>query len=270
MSGPSSPPRIITADWLNGLLREERATFLRGDWARQMQAWAASHTTFLRWTRRTLLHTISVNNGTMFFLRLGDKLFGVTAAHVYNEYIAHKRRSGNSIFCHVGNLEFDPVARLAGIGSDDAVDIATFSFSWEELRQLGKQAILGEPWPPPIPEVGQAVYLSGFPGSLRLWSWRRELSFAIYSGVNPINRVDEHSITVVLDRAFWVSSEGEQLPPEIRDIGGMSGGPLLLPLDRGNGEWSLTLAGVISNGAFGAIVHATPAHCISEDGSVRS
>ena len=60
----------------------------------------------------------------------------------------------------------------------------------------------------------------------------------------------------------------DELPPELSDIGGISGGPLLLPLEGNNGEWNLVLAAVISNGAFGAIVHATRAAFINEDGRV--
>lgn len=268
MNSSIEPPPHITAEWLNRLSVEERARFLQGDWSRRMQDWAASHTTFLRWTRRTLLGTPKVSNGSVFFLRFGDNLFAVTAAHVYEGYLADKKKAPRDIVCHVGNLPFDPEARLSGIGSAKTIDIATFSLTWDELHQIGKQSVQGSPWPPPVPTVGQAVFLSGFPGALRFWTGARALSFALYSGLNPVERVDERVVTCVLDRAFWVGTAGERLPPELSDIGGVSGGPLLLPLERNNGEWSLALAAVISNGAFGAIVHATPARFINEDGSV--
>jgi hypothetical protein len=266
---PSSPAQI-TANWLNSMSVSQRAEFLRGGWAHSMQEWAASHTTFIRWTRRTLLGTQKVSNGSVFFLRLRDKLFAVTAAHVYEGYLADKKKSPRHIVCHIGNLLFDPEARLVSFGSSQAIDIAIFSVTWDELRAVGKQAVVGAPWPPPIPKVGQAVFLTGFPGTLRLWTSNRELSFAMYSGLNPVERVDDQFVTCVLDRAFWVGSEGERLPTELTDIGGISGGPLLLPLEGNNGEWNLVLAAVISNGAFGSIVRATRAGLIDEDGSVTS
>jgi hypothetical protein len=267
-SDPVKPPAQITAEWLNNLSAAHRAEFLQGDWARWMHGWAASHATFLRWTRRTLLGTQKVSNGSIFFLSFGDKLFAVTAAHVYEGYLRDKSKAPRHIICHIGNLPFNPEERLVGLGSSKTVDIATFSLAWDELRQIGKQSVMGSPWPPPVPKIGQAAFLSGFPGILRIWVGRRELSFAMYSGLNPIDRVDERLVTCVLDRAFWVGSAGERLPPELSDIGGISGGPVLLPLERNNGEWSLTLAAVISQGAFGAIVHATHARFINEDGAV--
>jgi hypothetical protein len=92
----------------------------------------------------------------------------------------------------------------------------------------------------------------------------------MYSGLNPVNRVDDQFVTCVLERAFWVGAGGERLPPDLTNIGGISGGPLLLPLEGNNGEWNLTLAAVISDGAFGAIVHATRTGFIDEDGSITT
>jgi hypothetical protein len=269
MSGDDlNPAAQITAAWLNGLSEVQRAKFLRGDWMRRMQGWAGNHTTFLRWTRRTLLGTQSVSNGSVFFLRFRDKLFAVTAAHVYEGYLADKKKAPRHIVCHIGNVLFDPEKRLVGLGSSKTIDIATFLLTWDELRAIGKQSVVGAPWPPPVPKAGQAVFLSGFPGVLRIWTGRRELSFVMHSGLNPVDRVDDRVVACVLDRAFWVGTAGERLPPELSDIGGISGGPLLMPREANNGEWDLALAAIISNGAFGAIVRATRAHFINEDGTV--
>jgi hypothetical protein len=261
-------PNQITASWLNSLSESQRAEFLRGEWARGMQKWAASHTAFFRWTRRTLLGTLKVNSGSVFFLQLHDRLLAVTAAHVYEGYLADKKKAPRHILCHIGNVPFDPEARLVGLGSGKTIDIATFWITWDELRAIDKQPVDGSDWPPPIPTAGQAVFLSGFPGAIRFWTGNRAFSFAIYSGLNKVDQINDQYVTCVLDRAFWVGIKGERLPPELSDIGGLSGGPLLLPQETKNGEWRLTLAAVISNGAFGSIVHATRAHFIQEDGSI--
>jgi hypothetical protein len=206
----------------------------------------------------------------VFFLQLQDKLLAVTAAHVYEGYVADKKKQPQKIVCHLGNVPFDPEARLVGLGSSTTIDVATFWITWDELRQIGKEAVIGSPWPPPIPMVGQAVFLSGFPGKTRFWTQSRALSFAIYSGLNKVDQVNDEYVTCVLDPAFWVGIKGERLPPKLTDIGGLSGGPLLVPQETKNGEWHLTLAAVISNGAFGSIVYATRADLISEDGSIIS
>jgi hypothetical protein len=197
-------------------------------------------------------------------------VLAVTAAHLYEGYVADKRKAPRRIVCHIGNVPLDPEARLVGLGSSGTIDIATFWITWDELRAINKQAVDGSAWPPPIPAAGQGVFLSGFPGVMRFWTGNRELSFAIFSGLNCVDQVNDQYVTCVLDRGFWVGTKGERLPPELTDIGGLSGGPLFLPQETKNGEWHLAPAAVISNGAFGSIVHATHAHFIGEDGSIRT
>jgi hypothetical protein len=267
MSGDDiKPPARITAAWLNGLSVAQRAEFLQGAWMQSMHDWATSHITFIRWTRRRVLGIPDVRNGTVFFLRLEDNLFAVTAAHVYEGYLEDKGAQRH-VPCHIGNLPFEPEKRLVGLGRSKTIDIATFSLTWDELRVIRKQSVMGSPWPPRVPKTGEAAFLGGFPGKWRTWTGR-VLQFDMYAGLNPVNQVDDRSVTCVLERPFWVRTAGKPLPPELSDIGGMSGGPLLLPMEGNNGEWNLVLAAIISTGAFGAILYATRAGFINEDGSV--
>ena len=52
-----------------------------------------------------------------------------------------------------------------------------------------------------------------------------------------------------------------------QNLGGLSGGPLLLPVER-NGAWYLKLAGVVRDAVFDIYVEAIPATFIRADGSV--
>jgi hypothetical protein len=83
-------PTTITAAWINSLDDRQRIELARSDWARRFQAWVKSHVTFLWWRRLSPLGVPVVNNGSAFFLGLGDRLFAVTAAHVLDGYRREK------------------------------------------------------------------------------------------------------------------------------------------------------------------------------------
>jgi hypothetical protein len=65
---------------------------------------------------------------------------------------------------------------------------------------------------------------------------------------------------------------GNGLPPQGFDLGGISGGPLLIPMDT-DGVWNFYLGGVISEAhtsrAYETVV-SVPAHFIAEDGTIRA
>src|SRR5437868_683214 len=107
----------------------------------------------------------------------GGKLIAVTAAHVYRGFLESKR-GAKRVICHIENVEFDPEARLIGLGN--AVDITTFDFKHDELRKIGKQPAPAYSWPPPHPFSGQTAYFAGFPGVSRLWTDSRSISFGLY------------------------------------------------------------------------------------------
>jgi hypothetical protein len=110
-----------------------------------------------------LIRTTAMSNGSCFFIVFLDRLFLVTAAHVYDGYMADKEKSGKTnIVCHIENIIFDPETRLRGYNRD--LDIATFEFSYDDLIKMGKQAIPGSPWPPPEPIPELAIWFGGFPG----------------------------------------------------------------------------------------------------------
>jgi hypothetical protein len=175
------------------------------------------------------------------------------------------------IHCRLGNLPFDPEARLLGYRS--GIDIATFEFTYDELAKIETRAIVStvETWPPLHPFSGQAAYLAGFPGVSRLHTGPHELNFGLYTALTAVNAAGDARITCPFDRGLWVDTLGQGLPPEGMPLGGMSGGPLLLPLEQ-NGEWSLQLGGVISEApkaSFETVV-SIPAHFIAFDGTIRS
>lgn len=258
-------PANITAAWLKSLSDEERAEFLRSGWPTKMHQWAQSHVAYVMWNRRTLIGTLDTKSASIFFLDFGENVYAVTAAHVYDGYLDAKAKSGKHIVSQIGDLKFELADRFLSRGPSKRIDIATFQITREEIRKIGKQAVLASPWPPRAPVAGQAVYVVGYPGSSRFWIDDRSLSFGAFSLVTPVTRIDEERIFFEFNRELWV---GEAPVPEVaQEIGGMSGCPNLFPLEQ-DGSWYLHLAGVVSEGLNTAI-YATRAHFIHPDGTVR-
>jgi hypothetical protein len=267
---PIHTPERITGAWLNSLPPEERISVLQGPFGRRLHTWAGSYITFFRWTTPSIFGP-QIRNGSAFFLDIGGRLLLVTAAHVYEGYLAAKRKA-RRILCHVGNVEFDPERRLVGLGQN--VDIATFDFGYAELRNVAKQALaVADPtsWPPPHPFPGQAAFLAGFPGASRLWLTSRSVSFGLYTASPRINSASDRQITCPFDRQYWIDPTGHGLPPRGFDLGGISGGPLLMPMDT-DGIWDFYLGGVISEAHTSRdyeTVVSVPAHFIALDGTIR-
>jgi hypothetical protein len=83
--------------------------------------------------------------------------------------------------------------------------------------------------------------------------------------------VNDRNIICRFNRENWIKIDGIDLPVPGADLGGISGGPLLLPYQDGNGVWDLFLGGTISEAQtsidFGTVV-STRAHFINPDGSI--
>ena len=230
---PIRVPDTITAAWLNGLSEKERGEFLQGAWSRLMHARALSHVTYLFWNRRSLLGTLATNNGSAFFVDTGSRIFGVTAEHVVQGYLNDKEKAPRHIICQLGTIEapFDLEGRLVGRGTS-AIDIATFEVTRDELAALDKQAITLPELSLPAPTPEGAVFIVGFPGSRRLWLGRKTLSFGTFGWCGPLTRATSTQLSVAFEREFWVPTDASSGPaPKLR-LGGLSGGPMLAPLEH--------------------------------------
>jgi hypothetical protein len=264
-----SEREALTAEWINSLSVEKRKEVARGDYGKRMRVWAASYSTHFHWTRQTLAG-VRVNNGTCFFLDLDGKLYLITAAHVYNGFREAKQAFGDTVVCYVGHIPFDPVSRLRDYNKE--IDIAIFDFTYGELKRIdGKQAIVATRWPPPEPISNIGVFIGGFPGEGRRRSMIQQnvVRFGLHLGETPITVVTDRQITCRWDRKNWVDIEGIPLPALGADLGGISGGPVLLPLDDGDGVFNFYLAGIITQAhqSFETIV-SIRSHFINRDGTI--
>lgn len=263
--------------------KEQRCEILAGSFGRWKMEQAARYIAAFWWVEprqsRVLVTApgIRVRNGTAFFAEINGKLLCITAAHVYREFLEAKRHYPR-LRCQLGegDFAFDPEPYLCSIGGEvrgvDKVDIATFQLPPEILPRINKEAIVVREgaWPPPHPFTGQQSTVIGFPASTRLWTGPRAISFGIYCGSPSIGGAGDRQITMPFERDHWVPSVGLMLPPEGLDLGGMSGGPVLMLTEKDN-DWSYIIGGVISEMPQSRdyeLIIAEPAHFIAPDGTI--
>jgi hypothetical protein len=263
----------FTPEWLNALSNDEKKIVAESEFARLMHDDGAAHITWLFWRgeHRIIGAPPIVHGASAFVLDFGRGPFAVTAAHVYEQFIADTRKA-RRLSSQIGNVEFDLEERLIDCGSDRRIDIATFRILPHEIGQLGKKVVVGADgaWPAP-PNPGEIALFGGFLGTQRVFVAPNEVSFGLHLGMTPITDFTNDQIRCRLERHYWVDTRGLGLPLPGYDLGGVSGGPLLVPIYV-NGGWSWRLAGVISEAQMHKeyeVVIAERAHFILPTGRIN-
>jgi len=210
-----------------------------------------------------------LRNGSAFLVDYGWGTFAVTAAHVFIEYCKAKR-AATGIGCQLGDVLFDPEARL--ISCHPELDIATFRLTESEAEQINKTIVMSEPqnWAPLNPTVKNFAFFAGFPAQTRGLMPSGAFATAPYFAVTPITSVTDRQIGCRFNREKSIDFSGGGLPPPGYNIGGVSGGPLLVPtLGRRGIYWRL--AGVVVQAMMGDLfeqIVAVRAHYIQSDGQI--
>ena len=192
------------------------------------------------------------HNGTAFFLRTENALFGITAAHVIEGdhswrwycdrygFTPLKLTGWNSV-----TLEINWNARR--IDLDLAIDIATFSVTDSEITKLGLHTFKdkSEPWPA---KVGEWVSYCGFPGLAVREAPPGETTFGANTATGRLTTVGDRTLNVQIERHELEPAMGQGLPPENFNFGGISGGPVFRNFVATNKEPWCVLGGVIIQG----------------------
>jgi hypothetical protein len=190
-----------------------------------------------------------LNGASGCVLRVGGRTFVVTASHVLAEY--EKRvESGEILNWQVGDLPpFEPLSRIAW--RDRGRDIVLLHISENEARAIGP-CIISEPptWPPCLPQEGQFVLMAGYPKVLR----EEDASLGLirsgpWCALFRVTVVGEGYCKCLIERKDLISFNGGPLPEPGMQMGGLSGGPVLLV-----GNLSYPLVGVITD--LCAMTHA--------------
>jgi hypothetical protein len=205
--------------------------------------------------------------GSAFLIRTQTGVFGVTAGHVVDGFIA-ARSTCRGLTATLGGFSFDLEGCLLGRGC--RADIATFRVREADLPTIGFRP-LERAWPPATPASNGIVLLAGWPGHERVVGTER-VTGGIYIGWGSAG-VSDLQITIRADhdRGLFSPLPGVPLPPPGFDFGGISGGPVMV-IDAEDDGFRIgwRLAGVISEGKpdYDYIV-ATRADIIQSDGQIR-
>ncbi len=215
---------------------------------------------------------LGLRNGSAFLVDYGSGIFAVTAAHVFEGYCQTKKIA-RAICCQLGCVPFDPEAQL--ISCRDDLDIATFRISAPDAKQIDKAIVTPGPpiWEPLTPTEGNFAFFAGFPAQTRGMTSDGNFTTAPYFATAPITSVTDRQIKCLFDREKMIDFSGSGLPPLGYDIGGVSGGPLLMPtlIRQGVVEGIVwRLAGVIVEAAMGMFeqIVAVRAYYIQPDGRI--
>jgi hypothetical protein len=218
----------------------------------------------------------SVNdNGTCGFFDTGTHKLLITAQHVIESWREMERTEGNAIFAvNVGPGNTIALPHLQVIDEEkDFLDLAILEFP--QLESCGtpcqKRYFPIRSFPPPLPMVGEALSLVGYPGMLRKTSEHRG-SFSPVSIGYTISTVSERQIILADERGDRKIigdqfSKAEEVP-----LGGFSGSPAFIIRQEG-----AHIAGFLRAGSksvdnlpinLPGVIFVSPAICLNPDGTL--
>lgn len=180
----------------------------------------------LCWHDRALTFPKKVRGASCFILRFRDRLVGVTAAHVLEEFKL-ARRDIPGLVCQLRLMPFDPVD--ATIDSDAESDIATFGLTERELELSECVPIdCRLAWPPPPPRKLRALSLAGYPEEQIVTSADKSAVFNAYGALTTAEDVSADTILVSYSPDKAKKMGDVPLPPVDINLSGCSGGPVLM------------------------------------------
>lgn len=169
-----------------------------------------------------------INGASGCLLRLGAGTFLATASHVLAGY-EERVRLGEVLNWQAGNLPpFDPISRIAW--RDKKNDIVVLRLSDEQAQRIGPCTIsTPKSWPIRPPQEGEMVLVAGYPRALReeypSAGW---IGSGAYSAAFPVTKSGVGYCICQIDHKDLVSFDGRPLPEPEAELGGLSGGPVLL------------------------------------------
>jgi hypothetical protein len=170
-----------------------------------------------------------LSGATGFVVRTPSEHLLITASHVLAGYETFSSEHLESIW-QVGNLGFDPGGRVAL--RNRKADVVAVRLSQAEAEKVGSSiASCPHGWPPPSPEVGDHVVMSGFPRRLRDTSRPGHIGSGPLSMFLRVDSVGDDYFYCQVEREELIDCNEEDLLPENSDFGGWSGSPILLTED---------------------------------------
>jgi len=185
-----------------------------------------------------------LTNGTITFVSLNGRVFGITAGHVAEACDRYIAEMGKLVV--LGHTSFGAVnATFTYHPHYPAVDLAVCNFDETKVAQIGVRPLDIPSCPIPLPVNGQNAAFGGFPGQDRAnRDVEVDFDFFYYEGHVFEAEDSRIQITVILKDAIPLSSSTIVGPIT---MGGMSGGPILAYFER-QPRRHLALVGIITRG----------------------
>ena len=180
------------------------------------------------------------SNGTVSFAKIGGSQFGITAAHVIRGYMTDA--AAGQCILQIGNAAYD----LDIIAMDEAADIALLNITKLSAENLGRNICPIEVISAmQIPQEGRGIMLSGYPGEDWSYVGPREVCWGLVTALGTARTINHDQISWKPDREQNIVVNGIATLPENKDLGGISGGPLIAWFERSGISYPV-LAGIVS------------------------
>jgi hypothetical protein len=206
-----------------------------------------------------------MHHGTVTIVRTPERLLGITAAHVIKALQEDEQIERQTV--QVMNAV---LPQLKVIDMDEGLDLATFEFDEEIIRQAGKTIIPLKVWPPQLPTEKCGILIGGYPRISRVVRDNDLVEWGILAAIGIADQVFNNQIIWTIERVHNIKHPTIPDIPNKAMLGGISGGPLIALLQR-NGIHYWALAGIVTLGLseFEAVV-AKRADVIGADGKIDS
>lgn len=169
-----------------------------------------------------------INGASGCVVQLDSGTFVATASHVLAGY-EERVRKGEQLNWQVGNLPpFDPLQRVEWRSPKN--DVVLMRISENEAVNIGPCTIAApRRWPIHPPKEGQLVLVAGYPKGLREENvsagW---IGSGPYSAIFRVTIAEPNCCKCLIERKDLIGFEEGRLPEPGADMGGLSGGPVLL------------------------------------------
>jgi len=168
----------------------------------------------LLWFRPTDDPPRILHNGTITVVRTPKKLFGITAAHVVDQWNEDFQKGGVTL-----QVKDRVIKDLKTIDKSSKRDLATFDLDEQSIQKLGLEPIDMASRPP---IEGGGLLLAGYPGNTRIYD-QMQIEWSPFFAITTARTVTLDQITVLVPPDEHVKNS---LPPDA-DLGGISGGPII-------------------------------------------
>jgi hypothetical protein len=181
-----------------------------------------------------------MHSGTVCFVDTRERVLGITADHVYRQYLKDRERDQEFI-CQFGNLTIRPERRV--IDRNSKHDLVTFDLPELAGGDRTYRPPVGTSWPAKRLVEGNWTLHGGYPAKLRATT-ETTAEFDFESIFAQVHQVTPRNVIMEVDYAdmFWPDApEGREVNT---DPAGKSGGPVYW-VDETQEMTYLTLVGFI-------------------------